>query len=230
MPIISQFNPYPYCRSVHSSTPNPIAGQVAPRDHLKEERERLKHISLARADAEVEAGAAEAERRRRDGALRDRSLSRAQAALAEMGVGDTGGEGRRTTRRPAAEMAREAEASRAAAAVPSRHKSGVVPAYLQRRKAEWEGEAHAEAARAARAAECPPGLRLVGEEEKAAILVKLDEERKKTEASFVLALHRGDWGVGARSLSKWGEGEKAAIFLLFPALRPMPFMIQPQTS
>ena len=166
---------------------------VEPRDHLKEERERLKLIAQARNEAQMEAGAVQELRKHKEEALRSRSRANAQARLAEMGVSDydagygegDGGDrgGRRTTRKPAAEMAREAAESRAAAAVPARHKSGAVPAYLQRRKAEWAEEAEAEAARAAHAAECPPGLRIVGDEEKAAILAKLDDERKKTEVS-----------------------------------------------
>jgi len=59
-----------------------------------------------------------------------------------------------------------------------------VPAYLQRRKAEWAEEAGAEAARAAHAAACPPGLRIVGAEEKEMILEKLGAERKKAEAEL----------------------------------------------
>lgn len=54
-----------------------------------------------------------------------------------------------------------------------------MPAYLKRRKAEWAAEAAEVEAREARAAECPPGTRLVGPEEKALILEKLADERAK---------------------------------------------------
>merc|ERR1712094_168491 len=74
------------------------------------------------------------------------------------------------------------------------HEAGTVPAYLQRRKAEWAAEAEADRERAALAAECPPGLRVVPEEEKARILQTLAEEKEKAEAalqqlSFVIKTH-----------------------------------------
>eukprot|EP00966_Prymnesium_polylepis_P028198 652083-Prymnesium_polylepis.1 len=55
-----------------------------------------------------------------------------------------------------------------------------MPDYLRKRKEQWEAEAAAEAARAAAAAECPPGLRLVGAEEKERILMTLAEEKAKS--------------------------------------------------
>jgi len=54
-----------------------------------------------------------------------------------------------------------------------------VPAYLRQRKAEWAANAAEEDARRRAEEECPPGLRLVGEEEKARILDKLAEEKAK---------------------------------------------------
>ena len=59
------------------------------------------------------------------------------------------------------------------------HEAGAVPAYLRRRKEEWAAEAEAESESQARAAECPPGLRLVRSEEKERILSTLSEERVK---------------------------------------------------
>ena len=66
-----------------------------------------------------------------------------------------------------------------------RHEPGAVPAYLQRRKAEWAAEADAEAERRAVEAQCPPGLRLVGAEEKAGILGTLMGEKEKAEAALL---------------------------------------------
>ena len=60
------------------------------------------------------------------------------------------------------------------------HEPGHVPQYLQRRKAEWASSAAELEARRKAEAECPPGLRIVGDEEKARILDKLAEERAKT--------------------------------------------------
>ena len=65
------------------------------------------------------------------------------------------------------------------AAPAPKHAPGQVPAYLQRRKAEWQAEADSAAAMEARLAECPPGTRLVGPDEKARIIEKLSEERAK---------------------------------------------------
>ena len=64
---------------------------------------------------------------------------------------------------------------------PSPSTKGVVPAYLRRRQQAWAEDAAATAEREARAAECPEGLRIVGEEEKASILRTLAQERGKTE-------------------------------------------------
>ena len=72
--------------------------------------------------------------------------------------------------------------------------AGEVPLYLQRRKAEWAQERQERAAAAAHAAECPPGLRIVGAEEKAAIMAKLRDEKGKAEGAlrslpFVIKTH-----------------------------------------
>ena len=69
-----------------------------------------------------------------------------------------------------------------------------MPLYLQRRKAEWAQERQERAAAAAHAAECPPGLRIVGAEEKAAIMAKLRDEKGKAEGAlrslpFVIKTH-----------------------------------------
>jgi len=63
---------------------------------------------------------------------------------------------------------------------PRPHEPGHVPAYLRQRKAEWAAEAAEEEARRRAEEECPPGLRLVGDEERRRILDKLAEERAKT--------------------------------------------------
>ena len=72
--------------------------------------------------------------------------------------------------------------------------AGEVPLYLQRRKAEWAQERQERAAAAAHAAECPPGLRIVGADEKAAIMAKLRDEKGKAEGAlrslpFVIKTH-----------------------------------------
>lgn len=64
---------------------------------------------------------------------------------------------------------------------PSPSIKGAVPAYLRRRQQEWAEDAAATAEREARAAECPEGLRIVGEEEKASILRTLAQERGKAD-------------------------------------------------
>ena len=69
-----------------------------------------------------------------------------------------------------------------------------MPAYLQRRKAEWSENARVEAERAAAAAECPPGLRLVPEGERSRIMQTLLEQKAKATADlhalpFVIKTH-----------------------------------------
>ena len=59
------------------------------------------------------------------------------------------------------------------------HEAGAVPAYLRQRKAQWAAVEAADAQRAAAEAECPPGLRLVGEAEKGQILQTLADEKAK---------------------------------------------------
>ena len=95
--------------------------------------------------------------------------------------------GRRATARPPT-------GSEEPTPAPRPHEPGRVPAYLQRRKAEWAAQEEEAASRAAREAECPPGTRLVGPEEKARILDKLAEERAKAnlelrQLPFVIKTH-----------------------------------------
>ena len=75
-----------------------------------------------------------------------------------------------------------------------KHAPGAMPAYLQRRKAEEAAEASAEAERREMEELCPPGLRLVGAEEKAAVLGTLATEQEKAQAAlralpFVIKTH-----------------------------------------
>ena len=60
-----------------------------------------------------------------------------------------------------------------------------MPAYLQRRKNEWAAEAEAEAQRREAEEQCPPGLRLVGAEEKARVLGTLQAEHEKAQAALL---------------------------------------------
>eukprot|EP00325_Prymnesiales_sp_UTEX-LB-985_P033501 CAMPEP_0174727270 /NCGR_PEP_ID=MMETSP1094-20130205/49429_1 /TAXON_ID=156173 /ORGANISM="Chrysochromulina brevifilum, Strain UTEX LB 985" /LENGTH=374 /DNA_ID=CAMNT_0015928973 /DNA_START=98 /DNA_END=1222 /DNA_ORIENTATION=- len=150
---------------------------IQPKNHLSEEKQRLAAMAAQRqVQAQVEAEQSE-ERERQKALLRDRAVSKAHSALDELGIGGRpssrgASAGRRSTRPPAT-------GSQPPPPPPKPHEPGRVPAYLQRRKAEWAAEANEEAARAAAEAECPPGLRLVGPEEKARILEKLAEERAK---------------------------------------------------
>merc|ERR1740124_338607 len=87
--------------------------------------------------------------------------------------------GRRSVRQPAlpAAPARDDNAGK--------HAPGAMPAYLQRRKAEWAAEASAEAERRELAELCPPGLRLVGAGEKAAVLGTLATEQVKAQEALL---------------------------------------------
>ena len=156
---------------------------IEPKNHIRENRALLAEMAEVQLQRK-EAIAYEAEdKQRRNAAIRDRSRARAQQTLAEHGmdISDSYSDappsrgasaGRRSMRPPP--TGQEAPPPK-----PRPHEPGRVPAYLQRRKAEWAAEAEEIAMREAMAAECPPGTRLVGAEEKARILEKLAEERAK---------------------------------------------------
>lgn len=150
---------------------------IQPKNHFSEEKQRLAGMAAHRqVQAQAEAEQAE-ERERQKAVVRERAVSKAHATLDNLGGGSGppsrgASAGRRSTRPPPT-------GSQPPPPAPRAHEPGHVPAYLQRRKAEWAAEANEEAARAAAEAECPPGLRLVGTEEKARILEKLADERAK---------------------------------------------------
>lgn len=135
---------------------------IEPKNHHRDNRQHLANLAAQRQQQQqAEAEAAEQAERQRQ-LLRERALSGARVPSA----------GRRSVRPPPTGQQPPPPA-------PRPHEPGHVPAYLQRRKAEWAAEEAHEAARLAAESECPPGLRLVGEEEKARILDKLAEEKAK---------------------------------------------------
>jgi len=137
---------------------------VEPKNHLKEQREHIHGLAARRQQAAMAERDAADEKSRREGAIRQQGRAAAQQVLAEKGPG---------RRRVPDESERGGSAPR--------HEAGSVPAYLQRRKAEWAAQAEAEEARQAAKADCPPGLRVVGDEEKAQIMQTLTTERAKAE-------------------------------------------------
>lgn len=158
---------------------------VEPKNHIRENRAMLREMADVKAmqkEAQVEA---QESRREKEARIRDNARAKAQQTLVDLGAMDISEEGappsrgasagRRSVRPPPSVLAAQAEP----APPPQRHTPGAVPAYLQRRKAEWQATADHAAAREAAMAECPPGTRLVGPEEKARILDKLAEERAK---------------------------------------------------
>ena len=155
---------------------------VQPKNHLSEEKQRLAAMAAQRqVQAQVQAEQEEGRQRLKE-KLRDRAVSKASEKMENLQMEVADGSrsrgasaGRRATTRPPPTGSMPPPP-------PSRsHEPGQVPAYLRQRKAEWQAEAQEEAARAAAEAECPPGLRLVGAEEKARILDKLAEERAKAQ-------------------------------------------------
>ena len=157
---------------------------VEPKDHQRENRRMLQGIAAKKAEQAQVDYALEEEKRQKEQLMRERAAQRAQQQVMPEGPAM----GRRSVRQPAlpAPPPRDANAGK--------HEAGAVPAYLQRRKAEWAAEAEAEAQRRALESECPPGLRIVGEEEKARVLGTLDAEREKAQAAllqlpFVIKTH-----------------------------------------
>lgn len=140
---------------------------VEPKNHLQEQREHIHGLAARRQQATMAEKDAADERLRRESNLRLKAREKAQNTLADQG--------------PARRRVPE-ESERGSSA--ARHEAGVVPAYLQRRKAEWAAQAQEEEERQAARADCPPGLRVVGEEEKARIMQTLQTERGKAEESL----------------------------------------------
>lgn len=140
---------------------------VQPKNHLREQRQHIQNLSLQRSEQAVNEKVQAEEKRRKDERIRDAALSRAQDKLLEG--------------RP---RARQASSPSEAPPPPAQPGRGQVPAYLQRRKAEWAAQASAEAELEAARSECPPGLRIVPPEEKAQILSTLAVEKDKAEASL----------------------------------------------
>ena len=153
---------------------------IEPKDHHRENRRMIKEIAAQKQQQKEQVAEQADEERRRRQRMRDQALTRAHATLTGLAEEDsvaaprTASAGRRSVRPPPTGQLPPPPPSRP-------HEPGHVPAYLQRRKAEWAAVAQEEAARAAAEAECPPGLRLVGEEEKSRILAKLGEEKAKAE-------------------------------------------------
>jgi hypothetical protein len=162
---------------------------IEPKDHHRDNRRLVKEMQEMKRQQEEQKAMEEEDKRLRAQRIRDKALQKAQntlGALSEEGAGfehppigrgqGAASAGRRSMRPP---PTGSEDPVNLPAPPPRRHQAGAVPAYLQRRKAEWQANAEEQAAREAYAAECPPGLRLVGAEEKARILEKLAEERAK---------------------------------------------------
>ena len=180
---------------------------VAPKDHMRENRNIIKEMAELKLQQAQAKEAHEDEKKQKAELLKRNSRMRAQMELHKEGVMDItegfhmGGGGQGAYAHHHFEDGRVPQAARGASAgrrmvrppatgqevpppPPKPHEPGRVPAYLQRRKAEWQAEAEEQAARAAKEAECPPGTRLVGPEEKTRILEKLAEERAKAEVEL----------------------------------------------
>lgn len=154
---------------------------IAPKDHIRENRALIDEMAAVQQQRREDEKHDSEDKKRRDALIRDRSRMRAQQTLHDLGAMDISDEqpisrgasaGRRSVRPPPTGQSPPPAAARP-------HEPGRVPAYLQRRKAEWAAEAEETAAREAAVNQCPPGTRLVGPEEKARILEKLAEERAK---------------------------------------------------
>jgi hypothetical protein len=157
---------------------------VEPKDHLRENRRMIRGLAARKKEHAQQLAELEEEKRLRMASLRERATTRAQHYVMPEGPQA----GRRSVRQPAmpAPVARDENAGK--------HAAGAMPAYLQRRKAEWAAEASAEAERREMEELCPPGLRLVGAEEKAAVLGTLATEQEKAQAAlhalpFVIKTH-----------------------------------------
>ena len=157
---------------------------VEPKDHQRENRRMIRGLAARKKEQAQQLAELEEEKRLRMASLRERATTRAQQYVMPAGPQA----GRRSVRQPAmpAPVARDENAGK--------HAPGAMPAYLQRRKAEWAAEASAEAERREMEELCPPGLRLVGAEEKAAVLGTLAAEQEKAQAAlralpFVIKTH-----------------------------------------
>ena len=161
---------------------------VEPKNHQREQKQLISQMASQRSAQAMAKEERAEEQKRKEALLRNRSRDRAQQVIA------SGAEPSRVTAgRRAAQRAASAE-ELGPAGGGKQHTRGSVPSYLQRRKAEWAAEAEAEAARQAAAAECPPGFRLVGQEERERTLSILASERSKAEDAlrqlpFVIKTH-----------------------------------------
>lgn len=162
---------------------------IEPKDHHRDNRRQIKEMQEMKRQQAMEKQQQEEDKKLRAQRLRDHSLAKAQNklhALSEEGAGFDHppigrGQGAASAGRRSMRPAPSASDDPQNLPPPPRraHQAGAVPAYLQRRKAEWQATAEEQAARERAEAECPPGLRLVGPEEKQRILEKLAEERAK---------------------------------------------------
>ena len=153
---------------------------VAPKDHMRDNRKMLQQMAVQRQVQQQVQQHEEQQREQLRQHLKERSLAKAQEKLAtdpalyEYAPKRGASAGRRSVHPPP-----QGSDDVVPQAKPRPHEPGHVPAYLRQRKAQWAAAEREETARAAAAAECPPGLRLVGPEEKSRILQKLAEERAK---------------------------------------------------
>ncbi len=161
---------------------------VEPKNHQREQKQLISQMASQRSAQTMAKEERAEEQKRKEALLRNRSRDRAQQVIA------SGAEPSRVTAgRRAAQRAASAE-ELGPAGGGKQHARGSVPNYLQRRKAEWAAEASAEAERREMEELCPPGLRLVGAEEKAAVLGTLATEQEKAQAAlralpFVIKTH-----------------------------------------
>ena len=148
---------------------------IQPKDHQRENRRMIQGLAARKAQEAQELAEVEEDKRLRVATMRERATSRAQQHVMPEGPQA----GRRSVRQPAmpGPIARDDNAGK--------HAPGAMPAYLQRRKAEWASEAAAEAERREMEELCPPGLRLVGAGEKAAVLGTLAAEQEKAQAALL---------------------------------------------
>ncbi len=158
---------------------------IQPKDHHRENRQHLKQLAAEVKHSRQAKVDAEHTRRQRDVELREHSEAQARKALDLDDLMDdsaaprpqrAASAGRRSVR-----PAPSGQFDNLPPPEPRAHEPGAVPNYLRRRKAEWQAQAEEEARRRALEEECPPGLRLVGAEEKSRILEKLSEERVKAQ-------------------------------------------------
>jgi len=149
------------------------------RDNVQRMREKQQAVAARKADKESEAERqSEARRRARDQALKT-AAARSQAPSGQPGVAEGGGAmaGRRASHADAQAGARGGSGKPAGL---GRHGSyGKVPKYLMDRKAAQESEEQLRREEAERSAGCPPGTRLVTEEERANVLATIANREKE---------------------------------------------------